>query len=305
MSKARSGGSLEVDGRTIAVTNLDKVLWPEAGFTKGEMLAYYRAIAPVMVPHVRGRPMTLKRYPDGVDSESFYEKNAPRHRPEWLRTARILAERSKREIDFALIDDTPSLLWAAQLASIELHVSLSLAERLDRPTMLVFDLDPGPPATIVECCEVGLLVRDMLLAQDVQTFAKSSGSKGLQLYAPLNSRTTYDETKAVARVVAEVLERGRPDLVVSRMKRALRPGKVFVDWSQNDVSKTTVSVYSLRARERPTVSTPVSWDEVERALARRDAGLLRFEAADVLARIERDGDLFAPTLELEQQLPKL
>ena len=281
------------------------MLWPAAGFTKGEMLAYYRAIAPVMLPHTQGRPMTLKRYPNGVDAGSFYEKNAPKHRPEWVHTARILTERSGREIDFALIDDTATLLWVAQLAAIELHVSLSLAKRLERPTMLVFDLDPGPPATIVECCEVGLLVRDMLAAQDVQTFAKTSGSKGLQLYAPLNTRVTYDQTKGVARVVAEVLERGRPDLVVSRMKKSLRGGKVFVDWSQNDVSKTTVSVYSLRAREQPTISTPVSWDEVERTLDKGDEKLLRFEAADVLARIERDGDLFAPTLELEQKLPKL
>jgi bifunctional non-homologous end joining protein LigD len=296
---------VEVDGRELKLTNLDKVLYPKAGFTKGEVLDYYAKVAPAIVPHLQGRPLTLRRFPEGVDDTgaAFFEKRCPKHRPEWVQTAPVPVEGDT--IDFCLCEDLPTLVWMAQLAAIELHPSLSLAAELERPTVLAFDLDPGPPADVLDCCRVALRLRDLFAHFEVECFPKTSGSKGLQVYVPLNGEASYEETKPFAKAIAQLLEKQTPKQVVSKMKKVERKGKVFVDWSQNHSRKTTIAVYSLRARERPTVSTPVSWEEVEGALERDDRERLVFEAADVLARLDREGDLFAPVLELEQTLPKL
>ena len=296
---------VEVEGRKLKLTNLDKVLYPTTGFTKGQVVDFYVRIAPVLVPHLAGRPLTMKRYPEGVNQEYFFEKNAPMHRPDWVKTAPIWSESNHRTIHFILANDLPTLVWIANLASIELHPSLSLAADIRTPTAIVFDLDPGPPANIVQCAQVGLWVREIFDHFGLQSFAKTSGSKGLQIYIPLHTKTSYEQTKSFAHAVARLLEQEHPELVVSDMKKAVRTNKVFVDWSQNDEHKTTISIYSLRAREHPTVSTPVAWDEVEQTLRKKDAGRLVFEAKDVLARVGKMGDLFAPVLKLKQQLPQL
>jgi len=301
----RGKAELELEGRTLKLSNLDKVLYPRAGFTKGDLIDFYARIAPVLLPHLHGRPLTLKRYPDGVEGGHFYEKRCPSHRPQWVQTAPVWSERHKGVIDYCLAADVSTLVWTANLADIELHTSLSPAEDMQRPTMMVFDLDPGEPADIVDCCQVGLWIRGMLAELGLSVYAKTSDSKGLQLYVPLNTDVGYDRTKPFSRSVAETLERQLPDRVVSRMTKSLRPGKVLVDWSQNDDSKTTVCVYSLRAKERPTVSTPVEWDEVERALTEGDPELLSFDSHAVLDRVEERGDLFAPVLSERQELPDL
>jgi bifunctional non-homologous end joining protein LigD len=284
---------VEVEGRGLSLSNLDKVMYPAVGFTKGEVIDYYTRAAPALLPHLRGRPLTLKRYPDGVEGEFFYEKRCPSHAPEWVRTADLDG------INYCICDDLPTLVWAANLADLELHPSLSLAERIERPTAMAFDLDPGEPATIEHCCEVALLLREALDRLGLECFAKTSGSKGMQVYVPLNSAVTYDDTKPLSQALARHLEGQHPKLIVSSQKKELRRGKVLIDWSQNDEHKTTVCVYSLRARERPTVSTPLAWDELD------DPDSLVFEAEEVLDRIERRGDLFAPVVELEQELPEL
>ncbi len=296
---------VEVAGRQLSLTNLDKVLYPATGFTKGQVVDYYARIAPVLVPHLAGRPLTMKRYPGGVNAEYFFEKNAPKHRPDWVKTTPVWSEGNNRTMHYLMANDLPTLVWIANLASIELHPSLSLGSDLETPTMIVFDLDPGPPANIVQCCQVGIWVREIFQHFGLQSFAKSSGSKGLQIYVPLNTKTSYDETKSFAHAIARLLEQEHRDLVVSDMKKALRTNKILVDWSQNDQHKTTISVYSLRARENPTVSTPVSWEEVERTLKKEDASLLVFEAKEVLARVAKMGDLFEPVLTLKQKLPQL
>ena len=296
---------VEVEGRKLSLTNLDKVLYPAAAFTKGQVVDFYVRIAPVLVPHLAGRALTMKRYPGGVDQEYFFEKNAPMHRPDWVKTAPIWSESNHRTIHFILANDLPTLVWIANLASIELHPSLSLASDPPTPTMIVFDLDPGPPANIMQCAQVGLWVRGIFDHFGLQSFPKTSGSKGMQIYVPLNTPTSYEQTKSFAHAVARLLEHEHSDLVVSDMKKAVRTNKVFVDWSQNDAHKTTISVYSLRAREHPTVSTPVAWDEVEQALKKKDAGRLVFEAKEVLARVEKMGDLFGPVQKLKQKLPQL
>jgi len=297
--------TIEVQGKQLKLSNLEKVLYPATGFTKQQVIDYYVRIAPAMIPHMAGRPLTRKRYPNGVDEEFFYEKNAPQHRPDWVKTAPIWSEGNRRMVHYILADDLPTLVWLANLAAIELHPSLSLAKEITCPTMMVFDLDPGPPANMVQCCEVGLLLREIFEHFSLQSFAKTSGSKGLQIYVPLNTPTNYKSTKTFALALAQLLEQDRPREVVSDMKKQVRTGKVFVDWSQNDEHKTTVGVYSLRAREHPTVSTPVTWEEVERTFKKKDANLLVFEAKQVVARVEKMGDLFAPVLELKQRLPDL
>ncbi|MBZ5549233.1 MAG: non-homologous end-joining DNA ligase [Acidobacteriia bacterium] len=296
---------VEVAGRKLKLSNLEKILYPAAGFTKGQMLDFYVRIAPVLVPHLAGRPLTMKRYPEGVDQEFFFEKNAPMHRPDWVKTAPIWSGSNRRTIHFILANDLATLVWIANLASIELHPSLSLAAQIATPTMIVFDLDPGPPANIIQCAQVGLWVRDIFAHFSLQSFPKTSGSKGLQVYVPLNTPTSYGQTKPFAHAVARLLEHEHPHLVVSDMKKAVRTNKVFVDWSQNDEHKTTISIYSLRARERPTVSTPVTWDEVESALRKKDPQRLVFESKDVLSRVDQMGDLFGPVLTLKQKLPQL
>ena len=295
---------VDIEGRRLQLSNLDKVLYPETGFTKGQVIDYYARIGPMLLPHLAGRPLTLKRYPDGVGGMYFYEKNCPRHRPEWVATAPIWSEGNHRWMDYCVVQNLPSLVWAANLASLELHTSLSMASAMRHPSFMVFDLDPGEPANIVQCCQVGLWVRDAFARAGLRSFAKTSGSKGLQVYVPLNSGVSYDETKPLAHQLALTLERKHPELVVSDMKKTLRGGKVLVDWSQNDEHKTTICVYSLRARPHPTISTPVSWAEVSRCLQSGDAAKLEFTAEQVLKRVDRQGDLFAPVLALHQPLPQ-
>jgi bifunctional non-homologous end joining protein LigD len=300
-----SDSTVEIQGRHLKLSNLQKVMYPATGFTKQQVIDYYARIAPAMLPHLEGRALTRKRYPDGVDGEPFFEKNAPMHKPDWVKTAPIWSEGNRRTVHYVLANDLPTLVWLANLAALELHPSLALAKDITRPTEMVFDLDPGPPANIVQCCQVALWLREIFEHFGLHSFPKTSGSKGLQLYVPLNTPTTFDDTKSFSRALAQVLEHDHPDMVVSDMKKNLRTGKVFVDWSQNDEHKTTVAVYSLRAREHPTVSTPVTWEEVARALKKKDASLLVFEAPQVVSRFEKKGDLFEPVLELKQRLPDL
>jgi bifunctional non-homologous end joining protein LigD len=283
----------------LSLSNLDKVMYPAVGFTKGEVIDYYTRVAPALLPHLRERPLTLKRYPNGVEGGYFYEKQCPSHRPDWVRAESIAMNR--KSIDFCVCDDLPTLVWLANLADLELHPSLSLVDDVDRPTVMAFDLDPGPPAGVAQCCEVALLLRDALARIGLESFAKTSGSKGIQVYVPLNAEgIDYDHgTKALSHALARHLEGEHPKLIVSQQRKELRRGKVLIDWSQNDEKKTTVCVYSLRARERPTVSTPVRWEELD------DPDALVFEAADVLERVEEHGDLFAPVVELRQKLPEL
>ena len=290
---------LRTEGRELKITNWDKVLYPETGFTKGDLIGYYARVAPVVLPHLHDRPLTLKRYPNGVDAPYFYEKQSPSHRPEWVQTVRI------GDVNYTLAQDRPTLIWLANLADVELHTSLSLAAKPEEPTMMVFDLDPGAPAGLVECCEVALVLRGLFDQLGLESVVKTSGSKGLQVYVPLNTRIDYRVTKPFARRVAELLEQRMPELVVSRMTKRLRPGKVLVDWSQNDDHKTTVNVYSLRARERPTASTPVTWEEVELCHESRDERELTFEADELLTRIRDQGDLFAAAVGVEQELPSV
>jgi bifunctional non-homologous end joining protein LigD len=257
----------------------------------------------VLLPHLGGRPLTLKRYPDGVEGQYFYEKQCPSHRPEWVRTAPV--ETGRKTIDFCVADDLPTLVWLANLADLELHTSLATAEDVTRPTMLMFDLDPGPGMGILECAEVALWLRDVFESLKLRTFVKTSGSKGLHAQVPLNSEVGYEQTKPFARAVAELMEKHHGERVVSRMTKRLREGRVLVDWSQNDEHKTTVCAYSLRARERPTVSTPLAWDEVEAALETGDEAALVFEAPAVVERVRERGDPLAEALTLRQELPDL
>jgi len=297
---SREAREVRIGSRQLRLVNLDKVLYPQAGFTKAQVIDYYVRISGALLPHLRDRPLTLKRYPNGVDQPHFYEKRCPSHRPPWVRTAEADG------IRFCLVNDLASLVWVANLADLELHVPLARARSYDRPDSVVFDLDPGAPADLVQCCEVGSLLRGLFESLGLSCYAKTSGSKGLQVYVPLNTPGVgYEQAKPFARAVAELLERERPDRIVSNMKKSLRTGKVLVDWSQNDPHKTTVCVYSLRAKERPTVSTPVTWEEVEACAKDRDPASLTFEAEDVIRRVEAHGDLFAPVLERKQKLPRL
>src|ERR1700704_2578821 len=295
---------LVVDDRKLQVSNLDKVLYPKAGFTKAEVIDYYIRIAPVLLPHLKHRPLTMRRYPDGVEGQFFYEKNCPVHRPKWVQTAKVWSEGNQRIMNYCLAQDLPTLVWAANLADLELHTSLARKSNVARPTMMVFDLDPGPPADIVQCCQVGLWLRDLLVGIRLKSFPKTSGSKGLQVYCPFNTPVTFDQTKDLSRALAQHLEGEHGDLVTSNMSRSVRKGKVFVDWSQNDEHKTTISVYSLRAREEPTVSTPVTWDEVASCLKKNKADLLKFRSDKTLARVAKMGDLFEPVEKLKQKMPR-
>ncbi|MGZ4961626.1 MAG: non-homologous end-joining DNA ligase [Limisphaerales bacterium] len=296
----RQTSEVTVEGKHLRVSNLDKILYPRVGFTKAQVIDYYIRIAPVLLPHLKDRPLTLKRYPEGVEREFFYEKQCPSYRPGWVKTARV--ESTQKVVNYCLANNLSTLVWAANLADLEMHTSLSRVPDIQMPTMVVFDLDPGLPADIVQCCEVAFWLKEKLEKVHLQSFAKTSGSKGLQIYIPLNTKTDYDVTKTFARNMAEALERDHPDEVLSKMAKVLRAGKVFVDWSQNDVHKTTVCVYSLRAKERPTVSTPVTWDEVGTALKKKDPKRLTFVTEDALARVEEHGDLFEPALKLRQKL---
>ena len=296
--------SLDVNGTKVDVTNLDKIFYPKARFTKGNVIDYYVRISSVLLPHLKDRPITLKRYPDGVEGFFFYEKKCPDHRPKWIKTTKV-AKSEGGQINYCVINDLPSLVWAANLADLELHTFLHKAPSIRRPTAIAFDLDPGPPADIVLCCQVGLWLKDLFDALQLDSFAKTSGSKGLQVYVPINSAVTYDKTKTFSHAIAELLESQSPETVVSKMQKSLRAGKVLVDWSQNDGHKTTVSVYSLRAKDYPTVSTPVTWEEVDAVVRSKKATALRFESKEVLNRVEKMGDLFAPVLSLKQKLPSV
>ncbi|MGA3213265.1 MAG: non-homologous end-joining DNA ligase [Terriglobales bacterium] len=300
---ASTESTIEIQGKTLKLTNLGKVLYPHGRFTKAQVIDYYVRVAPVLLPHLSGRPLTMKRYPGGADQGFFYEKNCPAHRPEWVQTARVWSEGNQRWMDYCMIQDLPTLVWAANLASLELHTSLSLARDMKQPSTIVFDLDPGAPANIVECCQVGLWLRDSVARFKLEAFPKTSGSKGLQVYIPLNSPAAYEKSKSFAHELARLLEGIHPELVVSDMKKSARKGKVLIDWSQNDQHKTTVSVYSLRAKEVPTVSTPVSWEEVAECWQKKNTEMLVFTADQVLARVEKFGDLFEPVLRLTQHLP--
>ncbi len=288
---------VDVEGRRLSLSNLTKVMYPAVGLTKGELIDYYTRVSPALLPHLRDRPLTLKRYPNGVEGQHFYEKNCPSHAPEWVRSEVVSG------IRYCICDDLPTLVWLANLADLELHPSLSLADDIDRPTVMAFDLDPGEPAGLAECCEVALILRTALSQIGLDCYPKTSGSKGIQVYVPLNvDGVDYDGgTKVLSQALARHLEGQHPKLIVSSQKKELRRGKVLIDWSQNDEHKTTVCVYSLRARERPTVSTPLRWEELERG----DPAALVFEAGDVLERIEQHGDLYAPVVEQEQRLPRL
>ena len=295
---------LVVEDKKLSVSNLNKVLYPKVGFTKGQVIDYYIRIAPVLLPHLEDRPLTMKRYPNGVDGEFFYEKNCPSHRPKWVKTAKVWSGGNNRVMHYCLAQDLPTLVWAANLADLELHTSLAKKKDVARPTMMVFDLDPGAPADIVQCCQVGLWLRDLLSKMKLKSFVKTSGSKGLQVYVPLNTSVTFDQTKDLSRALARHLEGEHGNLVTSNMSKSVRKGKVFVDWSQNDEHKTTICVYSLRAREEPTVSTPVTWDEVANCLKKKKIELLKFRSDKTLTRVEKMGDLFAEVERLKQKLPK-
>jgi len=292
---------VEVDGHQLSLSNLDKVLYPKTGFTKGEVIDYYARIATTMLPHLGDRAITLKRFPNGVDGKFFYEKNCPKSKPAWMQTAPIASEDGY--IEYCQFSSVADVVWAANLASLELHTTMARAATPANPTMVVFDLDPGAPADIVSCADIGLWIRDLLRGIGLESVAKTSGSKGLQVYLPLNGENDYDHTTGFAKSVAELMERESPDRVVSVQTKKLRVGKVLVDWMQNSFHKTTVCAYSMRARDTPTVSTPVTWDEVEACHDERDADLLTFTTDDVLARIADHGDLWEPTLTLRQELP--
>ena len=296
--------SLKVGGKQIAVSNLDKVLYPETGFTKGQVIDYYLRIAPVMLPHLKGRPLTLKRYPNGVDGMFFYEKRCPVHRPDWVKTGKVWSEGNNDYINYCLVQDQATIVWLANLACLEMHTLLSRLPKDKVPTSMVFDLDPGPPANVLDSIRVGLQMRDVLLRLGLKSFAKSSGSKGIHLWVPLNTPVTFEQTKEFSRAIALLFEREHPKEVLSAMRKELRAGKVFVDWSQNDEHKTTACVYTLRARPHPTVSTPVTWDELQTALQKRDPDRVTFTTDQVLARVKKHSDLFADVLKLKQKLPK-
>jgi bifunctional non-homologous end joining protein LigD len=289
-----------IGDKTVSLSNLDKVMYPRVGFTKGQVIDYYTRIAPVLLPHLRNRALTLKRYPNGVEDKFFYEKRCPSHAPEWVQTADVWSGRKEGDITFCLCQDLPTLVWLGNLADLELHTPLARVPEPLQPTIVAFDLDPGPPATIVECARVALELRRAFDFWGLSAFPKTSGSKGMQVYLPLNTPSTYDETRAFSSGLAQLLERRDPGLVVSEMTKAKRGGKVFVDWSQNASFKTTVNVYSLRAMDRPTVSTPLTWDEVSQIA---DGDAMTFTSDDVLARVAEHGDLFAAVQTLEQELP--
>jgi bifunctional non-homologous end joining protein LigD len=304
----QDGGNhvVRVSATDIKLSNVDKVMYPETGFTKLDVAHYYATVSPVLLPHLRHRALTLKRYPHGVDGKFFYQKRSPEHRPDWVHTESLQTDERSEPIDYTIPEDVRALIWLSSLADIELHVLLSRDEDVHSPTSMVFDLDPGEGSDVTDCARVALLVHDLFDDFGLETVVKTSGSKGLQVYVPLNDpKLSYELTKPFAKGVAQLLERDHPDLVVHKMLKTLRKGKVLVDWSQNDDHKTTVCAYSLRARPEPTVSTPVTWDEVSDALDAGDPDALKFRYSDIPSRIGKHGDLMEPVLELQQELPEL
>jgi len=300
MSPKGQSGQVAIEGRRLRLSNLDKVLYPQAGFTKAQIVDYYARVGEVMVPHLADRPVTLVRWPDGVDSQSFFEKRCPSHAPAWMRSAAVIDD-----LNQCVLDDLPSLVWAANMAALELHTPQARVSRPDRPDSMVFDLDPGPGSSVLDCCRVGLDLHGVLAELGLESVAKTSGAKGIHLAVPLHTEVTDDDTKGFALALGQLLANREPDRVTVVMRKDLRKEKVFVDWSQNDRHKTTVCAYSMRGKERPMVSTPVTWDEVSDALDGKDPDALTFEAPDVLDRIGQVGDVYLPNLELEQELPAL
>ena len=297
--------TVRVAGRDVSLSNLDKVMYPEGGFTKGQVIDYYTRVARYILPHLKDRPITLKRFPDGINGEYFYEKNAPSFTPKWIKTYPIPRISEKSIINYILINDLPTLVWSANMANLEIHPFLAKAPNVDVPTMVVFDLDPGEETTILKSCEAAFLVKAVLDKLKLKSLVKVSGSKGIHLHVPLNTRVTYEMTQSFARSIAQFLERKHPDLIVSEMAKVKRKGKVFVDWSQNSEHKSTVAVYSLRAKgERPFVAMPVTWNELKKAVKKDDASSLFFEPEAALRRLKKTGDLFAPALRPKQRLPK-
>ena len=297
VSRAGSSTRATIGGRELTVSNLDKVFYPESGFTKGQLIDYYVRIADAMLPHIKERPLTMRRFPNGVEGKSFFEKHVPSHAPDWVPTVTVPLADGHQDISYSMANDVATLAWAANLANIEFHVPLWHVGRRRKlpanPDFMVFDLDPGEGASIVECCVVAGYIIDELEKAGTPSFAKTSGSKGLQLYAPAGAKSTWDGVRSRAYDIARKLESDHRDLVVSNMRKSLRQGRVLIDWSQNHPAKTTVAVYSVRARPRPTVSTPVTAEEVQRCAKQKKAQLLTFETSDVLRRVEKDGDLFA------------
>jgi bifunctional non-homologous end joining protein LigD len=300
----RTSTEFEIAGNKLSVSNLDKVLYPKTGFTKGDVIDYYIRVSPYLLPHLKDRPITLKRYPEGVEGFCFYEKECPSHRPVWIKTTKV-PRAVDGDINYCVLNDLPALVWVANLADLELHTFLHRAPAMTRPTALVFDLDPGPSADIITCCEVATWLKAIFDGLNLECWAKTSGSKGLQVYVPLNTSETYKKSKAFAHAIAEFLETRRPETVVSKMQKKLRLGKVLVDWGQNDSHKTTVSVYSLRAKESPSVSTPLTWKSVSLALKKNQPTGLSLSPDEIIRRAEREGDLFAPVLSVRQKLPQI
>jgi len=300
-----SATTVKIGKTPVNLSNLEKVLYPEVGFTKGQVIDYYLKLSSVIVPHVKNRPLTLKRYPNGVDGMMFYEKRCPPHAPPWIKQVTVTSQRAEGKLSYCVIDNAASLVWVANLASLELHTLLFRGEQLYRPTWMVFDFDPGPPAGVLECIPIAMRVRDMLAGVGLKSFIKTSGGKGLHMVVPLNNVVTFDQTKGFSNAVARMMERDDQRHVTSNMKKELRKGKIFIDWSQNDEHKTTVAVYSLRARHEPTVSTPVEWEELAAALKKKDANRLKFLTDDVIKRVDKMGDLFEPVLKMKQKLPRM
>jgi len=297
--------TISVGGHKLEVSNLDKVFYPKVGFTKGDLIDYYRSISAVLLPHLKGRPVTLKRYPDGVEGFTFYEKSCPEHRPSFIKTVAIRRKRDDKDVNYCQLNTEAALTWASNLANLELHVALGSTRAPHKPHSVVFDLDPGEGTGVLECAEIAVRLRDLFSELGRESLVKTSGSKGLQLFVPLNTKVTYEDTRPWAKTVAARLEGETPDEIVIKPSKDARRGRVFIDWSQNHPAKTTVCVYSLRARERPTVSTPVTWDELTSALEAGEPDQLAFTYDEVLKRVERDGDLFEPVRILKQRLPKL
>ena len=300
----RKTSQLEIGDHVLTVSNLEKVLYPETGFTKGDVIRYFIDISPVLLPHLKDRPITMKRYPEGVGQFFFYEKQCPRYRPDWVNTADVMSERRGGMMQFCVVNNLASLVWMGNLADLELHTSLARAPKVERPTMMVFDLDPGEGANYIQCCQVALWLRAKFDALKLQSFPNTSGSKGIQLYVPLNTSASFDDTKTASRQIADAIASEHPDAVVTNMLKSLRKKKVLIDWSQNDEHKTTVCVYSLRATPRPQVSTPLSWPELEKLWKKGNPEAFRFSPDDVRARVKKHGDLFEPVLKLKQKLPR-
>jgi bifunctional non-homologous end joining protein LigD len=300
---SESTSELVVEGKRLNLSNLNKVFYPKINFTKHDIIDYYIKIAPYLLPHLKNRALTMKRFPEGVHQFFFYERRCPSYRPPWVNTVQVHSK-TQGSLRYCTINNLPTLIWLVNLADLELHTSLAVAKNPDRPTMVVFDLDPGIPATLYECAEVALLIREKLSQLKLKSWIKTSGSKGLQLYIPLNTSITYDETKPFAHALAKEMQKENPKKIVSRMAKNLRKGKVLIDWSQNDFHKTTVCAYSLRAKETPTVSTPITWQELEKAYRQKKMERLVFAADDVLQRVQKMGDLMADVLTCKQKLPK-